>query len=78
MNDWRDENPLRAWRRKTGTKARTVADRLEVSNITIMHWEKGDKTPKPENLKAIGRLIGDVNIRQSWARWIANDPSLAA
>lgn len=76
MNEWREQNPLRSWRHRTKTHATTVASRLDVSNITIMHWEKGDKTPKPENLKAIGRLIGDPKIRLTWARWQANDPRL--
>lgn len=76
MTEWREQNPLRAWRRRTGTHATTVAARLDVSNVTIMHWEKGNKTPKPANLKAIGRLIGDPKIRLTWARWQANDPRL--
>lgn len=78
MNEWRDINPLRAWRRTTGTKATTVAARLGVSGISVMLWEKGEKTPRPENLNAIGRLIGDPRIRQTWAVWIAQDPRLAA
>lgn len=75
LNDeWRAANPLRAWRRKTGTTARTVAERLGVSGISVMLWEKGAKTPRPENLKAIGRLIGAPDIYRRWTRWQADDP----
>lgn len=74
LQEWKATNPLRRWRTQTGTTATLIASKLEVSKITVMHWEKGDKTPRPPRLAAIGRIIGVPNIRSQWLHWLAEKP----
>lgn len=78
LQEWRESNPLRAWRLKTGTKAARIAERLDVSRVSVMHWEKGDKTPAPLRMAAIAKMIGMPDCRRRWLHWLADRPEEAA
>lgn len=81
--EWRAQNPLRAWRERTGTRAVTVARRLDVSKFSVMYWERGDRQPKAATMRHLAQVTGISDIDRRWLRWLADrpgddDPSLSA
>lgn len=73
FSEWMERNPLRSWRKASGTSIMEAASRLGVSMTTIQLWERGVNVPTDENLQSLQGLIGDDAMR--WADWWNGKPS---
>ena len=49
---------LRAARVNTGLTQKEAAQSIGVSRLSVMFWEDGRKTPRPEHLDSLLRLYG--------------------
>lgn len=48
-----DRERLRTLRVRAGLSQRELGKRVEVSGVTICHWENGHRTPRNTNLTAL-------------------------
>lgn len=65
------ENPLRAWRGAHKKRALDVAIKLDLSEQSVLQYERGSFRPSSENFKKIADLMGEdlAKLRLSWAFW---------
>jgi predicted transcriptional regulator len=64
-------NPLRAWREKNGLRAVVVANRIGVSERSILAFESGGFEPSKETVTKLAALMEDEpsRIRLMFAVW---------
>lgn len=69
--EWRDRNPLRAWRNNRATSAFRAAGLLGVSVQALTRWESGAAMPNATSMALISELIGDPvdELQARWAKW---------
>jgi transcriptional regulator with XRE-family HTH domain len=51
-------NRLRTLRKRHGLTQQALAAKLDLSLSSVSHWENGDGTPGPTNLRRISELLG--------------------
>lgn len=51
-------NRLRDLRKKQGLNQTQLADKIGVSLLTLFRWEKGERTPRLEEIKALAKALG--------------------
>jgi len=69
---WRNRNPLRAWRRKSGFFQSMVAASVGATAQTVRDWESGSSMPSPNNMVNLAHIMGiDVQtLADSWSSWV--------
>jgi transcriptional regulator with XRE-family HTH domain len=75
-SDWRNANPLRAWRatRSPRVGLHEAGGRLGVGVSTIQTWESGSARPNADNMLALAAMTGIANIEQAWDTWLTHRP----
>lgn len=74
LESWRDEGPMRQFRRRSGLSFRNIAAYLDVSTLTVQLWEAGTTTPLPQNLRKLRVLLQDENVEGRWREWQMDRP----
>ncbi len=78
MDEWLGRNPLRRWRLAQASQPSLgqITKTLEMSRGTSSFWEMGSAEPAPENMAKLVALLGDPQLPQKWAGWLAERPKL--
>ena len=76
--EWREENPLRKWRREQSHSQAAVASELEVTPQTITNWESGAYPPSTTAYAKLAELTGITNVQMRWNAWSERRPSLVS
>jgi DNA-binding transcriptional regulator YiaG len=71
INEWLHINPLRQWRRRTGTTMSAVAILVGVSLTAIQKWEGGLANPSDVNMTRLATLMEAPDLATEWADWNA-------
>ncbi|MGM7720629.1 helix-turn-helix domain-containing protein [Metabacillus sp. Hm71] len=74
MQQWKNENPIRVYRKKENLSQPDVAGLIGVSTYTVQRWEEGSVSPSGENLEKLSKLIS--GIEESLTEWKNNRPTL--
>lgn len=69
IEDWKNNNPLRKFRKNNKCAQTQIAAMLGVSVTTIRLWESGSMTPSEENFEKIKKLTEKDNIKEEWSCW---------
>lgn len=76
---WREDCPLKIWRRENGWTQHDVATSLNFAVVTIKVWESGsrDRAPSDVGMAAIASLIGadPDELANQWVEWLASAPA---
>jgi len=72
MNTSGPMNPLRAFRKANGLTAIQVANRLGVSERSVLAWEKAAFKPSKSACSQLARLMGKTAAELSveWLNWL--------
>ena len=73
---WMESNPLRAWRKTTGTPILQAASRIAASMTSIQLWERGVHVPSADHMASLARLTGVEDLASQWDAWHARKPSV--
>ena len=49
---------LRAFRKKSGLNQTQLAEKIGVSLLTLFRWEKGERAPRVDEVKALAKALG--------------------
>lgn len=49
---------LRAFRKKAGLNQTQLAEKIGVSLLTLFRWEKGERAPRVDEVKALAKALG--------------------
>lgn len=64
------KHPLHIWRKKNGvTQERAAAD-LKVSTSTLVKWEAGQRSPRPDKLSRIEIYTGGEVTPNEFFQWL--------
>lgn len=65
------ENPLRAWREHKGLSACAVALRLDLTEQSVLSFERGRFSPSVTSFDKIATLMGEEpsKLRAIWRFW---------
>ncbi len=76
LNEWREENPLRKWRKAVGASGGTVSSLCNVSRNSVTNWEKGHCNPAPEQMVALAHTmkITQIELESRWSSWMRAKP----
>lgn len=74
LQEWKRNNPLKAYRKQEGLSQPDLAAIVGVSVYTIQRWEDGAVSPSGDNKVKLGKLIDGFS--DQWNEWKNNKPSL--
>ncbi|WP_318152996.1 helix-turn-helix domain-containing protein [Metabacillus arenae] len=74
LQQWKNENPIRKYRKESGLSQPDIAGLIGVSTYTVQRWEDGSVSPSGENLKKMSKLIDEIE--ESLSEWKNNRPTL--
>ena len=72
-NDWIEDNPIRAQRKKREWSQAKLAAVCNVSYKTVAHWEDGSQVPGDENVQALVFVFGE-GIESDLKKWMQKKP----
>lgn len=80
LGNWLNDNPLRAWRKRTKPKVTLLVVSFECacSIQSVINWENGSTLPRMASMEALARLMGTTrpHLDEAWARWNAARPKI--
>ncbi len=74
LQEWKNENPIKKYRKENHLSQNDTASILGVSTYTIQRWEDGAVNPSGDNNAKLNKLIN--NFDQQWNEWKNNQPKL--
>lgn len=78
LDEWRERNPLYAFRRTKDTFISIAATILDVSINSLSSWERGLSMPSDENFVKIAAFMDrkEKSLRKTWSRWLKDKPTV--
>lgn len=74
LRQWKNENPIKQYRKQEGLSQPDVAALLGVAIYSVQRWEDGSVNPSGENLIKLNMLISGFDGK--WNEWKNNKPKL--
>ena len=78
LKRWISLSPLKAHRLNMGLTCAEISILCGVSRVTWVAWEKGNTSPKDENLRKIDKMIGGVKggfVVLDYLKWHERKPN---
>jgi hypothetical protein len=76
FDEWRESNPLRAWRRSQRPLLSHAALSYEMTRrgyritpITLSRWESGEYDPPERAMAVLVEITGVRDLPAQWAKW---------
>jgi transcriptional regulator with XRE-family HTH domain len=78
LDAWREQGPLRVWRRENDLSLSDAAGLLDCGISSVQRIEAGLREPGGEMLESIARVMNrqPATIRGRFRRWIDDKPQL--
>lgn len=73
-DEWKENNPLRKFRKNRHLKQSTIAASMEVSYHVVYRWESGMTEPTKEQFQILGKLTGIKKLADEWKVWMEQRP----
>ncbi|WP_180953444.1 helix-turn-helix domain-containing protein [Bacillus sp. T33-2] len=71
---WKNENPIRKYRKDSGLSQPDIAAIIGVSTYTVQRWEDGAVNPSGDNVTKLNELIDGFS--DQWSKWKKGKPGL--